>query len=352
MDLLSGESVIELSGNEFLPVEGKSFIQQVLEHFASQGGQANSPFGIVILDKKGIKNDMSHGIGREKAASFAAIKDVLENGIVIQPMKQYFTNNKKNPTGMIAAPITIGDEKFVCVVVVIGNRNLNRLYVHEVTLTKNLQVDVADTNAVHGDDNHLVTHPQGEITKVLKNHLISKQNNQNPQQSKLGDSLEPRYNIIKENNQINCNKNMNRNSKNVVRLMESELRDIIKESVNTCLNEMHLDRNYTDEKGNKISGKKALKQQGENMWGVDKYTLNNNQAIYNQAKHLQVVLREFTRNLLRNPYNRNKPIIPAPNGQVIYQDEIIDLAQRLESALENALQTPHYGDHYDSSDYD
>ena len=152
MDLLSGESVIELSGNEFLPVEGKSFIQQVLEHFASQGGQANSPFGIVILDKKGIKNDMAHGIGREKAASFAAIKDVLENGIVIQPMKQYFTNNKKNPTGMIAAPITIGDEKFVCVVVVIGSRDLNRLYVHEVTLTKNLQVDVADTNAVHGDE--------------------------------------------------------------------------------------------------------------------------------------------------------------------------------------------------------
>ena len=58
---------------------------------------------------------------------------------------------------------------------------VRKLYVHEVTLTKNLQVDVADTNAVHGDDNHLVTHPQGEIAKVLKNHLISKQNNQNPQ---------------------------------------------------------------------------------------------------------------------------------------------------------------------------
>ena len=80
-----------------------------------------------------------------------------------------------------------------------------------------------------------------------------------------------------------------------------------------------------------------MKQDGENMWGVDKYTLNNHQAIYNQAKHLQVVLREFTRNLLRNPYNRNRPPVPGLNGQVIYQDEIIDLAQRLESALENVL---------------
>lgn len=141
-----------------------------------------------------------------------------------------------------------------------------------------------------------------------------------------------------------------RTNKKVVRLTESKLRNMIKESVNTCLNEMHLDRNYTDEKGNKISGKKALKQDGENMWGVNKYTLNNHQAIYNQAKHLHAVLKEFTRNLMRNPYNRSQPPIPGVNGKTMYQDEIIDLATRLEIALENALQTPHYGDYYDSMD--
>ena len=68
---------------------------------------------------------------------------------------------------MIAAPIMIGDEKYVCVVEVIANRQINRLYVHEVTLTKNLQGDVADTNAVHRDSN-LVTHPQGVIAKILQ----------------------------------------------------------------------------------------------------------------------------------------------------------------------------------------
>ena len=133
--------------------------------------------------------------------------------------------------------------------------------------------------------------------------------------------------------------------KQTIRLTESNLRNMIKEAVNTCLNEIHLDRNYTDSKGNKISGKKALKQQGENMWGVNNYTLNDNQAIYNQAKHLQIVLREFTRNLLRNPYNRNRPIIPAPNGQELYRDEIIDLAKRLEIALEGVLKTPNYGNY-------
>ena len=45
-----------------------------------------SPWGEVLLDKKGIQSDKSHGVGRIKAASFAAIKDVLEKGEVILPL--------------------------------------------------------------------------------------------------------------------------------------------------------------------------------------------------------------------------------------------------------------------------
>ena len=176
MDLLNGTPVVKISGNEFRKKDGKTFIQQVLEFFESQGGQADSPFGVVLLDKKGIKNDIAHGIGRLKSASFAAIKDVLEKGVIINDLKQYHTNNKENPTGMIASPILIGNDRYVCVVEVIANRKINRLYVHEVTLTKNLQVDVADTNAVHRDDNNLVTQPQGEIAKVLRNYIRNNKN--------------------------------------------------------------------------------------------------------------------------------------------------------------------------------
>ena len=51
------------------------------------------------------------------------------------------------------------------------------LYViDEVTLTKKLQADVADTNAVHGESN-LVTHPQGEIAKVLQKYVSANKNN-------------------------------------------------------------------------------------------------------------------------------------------------------------------------------
>ena len=170
MDLLNSEPIVSLSGNEFSPKEGITFIQQVQTFFESIGGKANSPFGVVFLDKKGIKNDIAHGIGRLKAASFAAVKDVLEKGVVINPLKQYHTNNKKNPTGMIAAPILISGEKYVCVVEIIANMQCNRLYVHEVTLTKKLQGDVADTNAVR-EDISLVSQPLGEMAKVLHNYL-------------------------------------------------------------------------------------------------------------------------------------------------------------------------------------
>ena len=46
-----------LTGTEFLPVEGLTFAQQVLNFFVSQGGVAQSPFGPVLLDKKGIQSD-------------------------------------------------------------------------------------------------------------------------------------------------------------------------------------------------------------------------------------------------------------------------------------------------------
>ena len=44
---------------------------------------ANSSFGKVILDKKGIQSSKQHGMSRIKASAFAAVKDVLEKGFVM-----------------------------------------------------------------------------------------------------------------------------------------------------------------------------------------------------------------------------------------------------------------------------
>lgn len=216
MNLLNGEPVCVLNGNEFLPIEGKTFADQVSEFFASQGGLANSPFGTVVLDRKGVQNSKQHGVGRIKAASFAAVKDVLENGEVILPLDEYGTNDKKELTGMVAAPIQIGTEKYVCVVEVIANLQLQRLYLHESFLTKNLQEIVASNSVRGSETSSPLSQGDGKITNILQKHLISKQNQENNQ-----------------NNIKNESKYMEK--KQVIRLTESDLHRIVNESVNKVL---------------------------------------------------------------------------------------------------------------------
>ena len=120
MDLLNGAPIVELSGDEFLPKEGITFAQQVNEYFISQGGKANSTFGEVLLNIKGIQNSKQHGMSR------------------------------------------------------IANLKVNRLYVHEAFVIKTLFEDAA-SNLVHGSET-TSPHPQGEVAKVLQNYVNANKN--------------------------------------------------------------------------------------------------------------------------------------------------------------------------------
>ncbi|MBO4416675.1 MAG: hypothetical protein J5801_00980 [Bacteroidales bacterium] len=164
--------ILTLTGNEFLPKPGITFAGQILNFFHSQGGLAHSPWGDVLLDMKGIQSDKSHGIGRIKAASFAAVKDVLEKGTIILPLDYYATNGKRQMTGMIAAPILIGDDSFICVVVVIYNLTERRLYLHEAFLTEKIP-EIAASSLVRGSS-AASPQSQGSIAKILLRLLNTK----------------------------------------------------------------------------------------------------------------------------------------------------------------------------------
>ena len=123
------------------------------------------------------------------------------------------------------------------------NPKIQRLYVHEVTLTKNLQRAVADTTAVHKDYNP-VTQPKGEIAKVLFNHLLNKETERNP----LNISIDANGNVVpaSANNygmdepiqESNTRKDMKQNKKTI---NEAQLRAIVKEAVRNVLKENDLD---------------------------------------------------------------------------------------------------------------
>ena len=72
--------VAQITGNEFAKGQ-KSLVQQVGEFFRSFGNKVTRQgLGDVRLDEKGIKSSMAHGIGRRKAAAFAAVPHVIQFG--------------------------------------------------------------------------------------------------------------------------------------------------------------------------------------------------------------------------------------------------------------------------------
>ena len=75
-------------------------------------------------------------------------------------------------TGMMAAPILIGDDSFICVVVVIYNLKERRLYLHESFLTEKIP-EIAASSLVRGSS---AASPQSRrsIAKILQRFLNTK----------------------------------------------------------------------------------------------------------------------------------------------------------------------------------
>lgn len=200
---MKGEPIVKLNGAEFSPVEGETLRKQVLSFFMSQGGSANTPFGTVLLDKRGVKNDLSHPNYLNKTRAFAAIKDVLEKGKVTTPFDYHDVHGKKQPTGIISGYIIIGEQSFKMDVTVIGNaEGVMRLYCHDV-----YQIPITEN------------HQKSIITKHILGASIVY-----PSCNSFGEFV----NVIKKT------KNM---KKNVVKINENTLRQIVVESVKKVLKE-------------------------------------------------------------------------------------------------------------------
>lgn len=164
--LLESETVADLTGDEFEKIEGKTLTEQVSEYFQQVGGVAVSPiYGEVILDKNGADDSLAHGMSRIKAIAYASVKDVIEKGILIS----YDENHKerKYNTALIAAPITINKERYICTVVIRRNLSDNKFYLHEVLEQKWLLDE--GSNPAQKQPQH-----QKATAKVLKNIVTAK----------------------------------------------------------------------------------------------------------------------------------------------------------------------------------
>ena len=75
-------------------------------------------------------------------------------------------------TGMMAAPILIGTDSFICVVVVIYNLKERRLYLHETFLTEKIP-EIAASSLVRGGMS-ASPQSQGSVAKILLSWIKTK----------------------------------------------------------------------------------------------------------------------------------------------------------------------------------
>ena len=130
--IVTMENVVELTGNE---LSGDAPLREKIETLFR--GYSNNvyteQFGDVELNTASIRSDIRHGTTRAKVSSYAAIPDVLRNGVVIDEVSK---NQGRVKRIVVAAPIAIGETNYYMGVMLQRDSNKQRLYLHDVILKK------------------------------------------------------------------------------------------------------------------------------------------------------------------------------------------------------------------------
>ncbi len=131
------DSLVTIKGDEFRG-PAREIRPQILKLYDSYENKVhNEVVGDIHLTGQSVRDDLSHGLGRRKAAAFASVKVILEKGMVLRYSKNW--KNRDYDAVVIGGKIEIekgedaGEYYEICVVRIGQN---NRLYLHEVDIEK------------------------------------------------------------------------------------------------------------------------------------------------------------------------------------------------------------------------
>ena len=136
--ILQMPSVHSLTGAKFQK-DGVPLTDKVTAFWKEKhnGIAINPVLGEVKLDREGVKDSLGHGIGSLKSAAFAAVPYVIEGGVIFD--RQTNWKGRGYDTAVLAAPITIGGEEYICEVVVKSGKARQGFYLHEVKLKEKVE---------------------------------------------------------------------------------------------------------------------------------------------------------------------------------------------------------------------
>jgi len=119
-----------LTGDE-APHKGFAALRQwATDLFRQQGGKARHPeIGEVLLDARAVRDSIAHGVSHYKASAFAAVKDVIEQGVVVLEATHGNTDSL-----YISAPVRIGGVDTITTALVHRHRDTQRLYLHSLSV--------------------------------------------------------------------------------------------------------------------------------------------------------------------------------------------------------------------------
>ena len=132
------EPVARITGKEF-PKIGEQKINEKILKYMGKHHLFNSEVGEITFNNRSIKNDLAHGVGREKIASYIAVPSVLKEGKMVVYRENW--KNRGYDTVTIAAPILINDTPYFEGIILKRDQNGNRFYLHEVWMEEDKKTE-------------------------------------------------------------------------------------------------------------------------------------------------------------------------------------------------------------------
>lgn len=162
------QPVTKLTGNEFAKGD-TDLMTQVLNYFDSLGNSVYSEqFGDAALTKSSWRSERRHGMTALKANTFAAVPDVIRNGVVIDYMQKH---DGAVDRIVAAAPIQIGtDADYYVGVMLQRDQQSQRLYLHDVVALKK-QGQKNKTQTWHQNSDVSRSSSNLDISSILRNAL-------------------------------------------------------------------------------------------------------------------------------------------------------------------------------------